>query len=308
MSRWRPVASLAANYSKKPVHFIFANQHDWNDGVMEKIQPRLASGGWRDDSRRFTVATRYWHPGVDRGKLQEARWAREKELGTKVMGVYIVFDRAGTIAKAGPMTPAELGTAIDAALEAAPIALDTGAERYTELADLAKDAARGAKLGKTLAKCDTLIAEGGPAAAEARRLRDAIRYWAHEREQSAVDCLVRKPGEVEGRYKRLAADLKGHDLSKQVAARLKALKKAKQIRAAYSFRAIADQIEGLAPCSNCAGRLSCRSIALTCKKCLAERAVDLKKLAPVLDAWIAKHGDWRFIAIATKLRSRLPNP
>ncbi len=290
------------------MHFIFANQHDWNDGVMEKIQPRLASGGWKDDARRFTVATRYWHPGIDRGKLQDARWAREKALETKVMGVYLVFDRAGALAQSGPMTPEELGGYIDAALRATPVQLDTGTDPYTELAGLAQDAARGKKLGKALAKCDMLIAEGDAAAPEARRLRDAIRYWAHEREQSALDCLVRRPAEVEGRYKQLASDLKGHELSKQVSARLKALKKAKQIKAAYGWRAIADRIEGLAPCGNCAGKLSCRSIALTCAKCLAARDDDLRRLAPVLDAWIAKHGDWRFIEVATKLRSRLPNP
>jgi hypothetical protein len=143
---------------------------------------------------------------------------------------------------------------------------------------------------------------------EARRLRDAIRYWAQEREQSAVDCLVRKPAQVEPRYKALIAAVKGHDLSKQISARFKALKKAKQIRAAHTWRAIADQIEGLSPCSNCAGKLSCRSIALTCKKCLAARDEELRQLAPVLDGWIAKHPGWRFIEIAKTLRSRLPSP
>jgi hypothetical protein len=278
---------------------LFGNPWAWNDGVAEKIFPRLKTAGFADLEANFTAASRVTHPDVDGSKINEERFAREKKDGGKYLAYVLLIDSKGRIAHRGPMTDAEVSERVEKLLkEAAPATLDVGSAPYAELGALAKQVQSRTGLGAAAKSLEKKLATGENKD-EATRLLAVLKSHAEARETSARMALATHPAVAEARLKALIADFKGSEIG----ASIKGFDA--ELKIAVEFRKVRDEILKVAPCSKCKP-LKAAFVCLTCETCLKEQADALAPLKARLDALVKTAGELPIAATIKRVRGRLP--
>ena len=282
---------------------LFGNPWAWNDGVAEKIYPRLKTAGFTDLEANFTAASRVTHPDVDGSKINEERFAREKKDGGKYLAYVLLIDAKGRIAHRGPMTDAEVAERVEKLLkEAAPAGLDVGAEPYAELAALAKQVQSRTGLAAATKSLEKKLG-AGESTGEASRLLAVLKSHLEAREKSARMAVATHPAVAEARMKSLCADFKGSELGAELEKRAKGFDG--ELKVAAELRRIRDEILKVAPCAKCKP-LKAAFVCLTCESCLKEQADPLAPVKARLDPLLKAAGALPIAETIRKLRSRLP--
>ncbi len=225
------LAGLAKRLGGKKFHLIVST----NPGDIERLAKHLRAEGLTEAIPGVTVAGGAGHP----------EWG-----GAVQVPYYVLFDHTGKLVrhrKCGDDHEGADGLQmiewVDKLLaQIPPIAV--GEEPYTALADVAKQIAFKKKLAANVKQLEAEAPEAeGERVEEIKRLLERVAAWRDEEIATALAYLGTEPKQTVPALKALSGELKGTALVAPVEEKLKAMRKAPELKSALKLAAALEKTQ-----------------------------------------------------------------